>query len=409
MGRRYEELDSLRGLAATTVMVHHCLITFSIFLSIYYHDQINSDSILLHIFSNTPLHVFWAGHEAVILFFILSGFVLTLLLKSKKLKYTSYAIGRFFRIYLPYITSIAISLIFLNFFYDNKQEDLSAWFNGMWEHEVSIKELVSYIFMLGYDTHNVNTVTWSLIHEMRISLLFPIIVYLIYKWNWKTTLSICTLVFMSLFVVFTIISNLLSSNIISYLAASVGMTFYYCCFFVLGSILARYKEDLIAVCKNLSSKFKLGLSLIALCCYTIEWWIPLIGELKYSENLIVQNGFMVMIDISIGISVSIVFILALSSSRFSNLLNLKPLLFLGKISYSLYLVHPIVLLLLINLLKGVIPISIIMILVPVISIIVAWAMYHIIEKPSIVIGKKIDKLLWKLRDNKNTLKTDNVA
>ena len=68
---RYPQLDSLRGLAALTVVFEHCL---------------RIDPWLLQGISpwlewaaqSTPLHILWAGGNAVLLFFVLSGLVLTL-------------------------------------------------------------------------------------------------------------------------------------------------------------------------------------------------------------------------------------------------------------------------------------------------------------------------------------------
>lgn len=63
---RFHELDGLRGLAALTVYFSHLIGTFN-FSSDYFTKV-----------SNSPLHLFWHGEGAVQLFFILSGFVLTL-------------------------------------------------------------------------------------------------------------------------------------------------------------------------------------------------------------------------------------------------------------------------------------------------------------------------------------------
>ncbi|MEH7247503.1 acyltransferase family protein, partial [Neobacillus niacini] len=76
MSNRLEELDSLRGIASLTVVIHHTLLTLPIFLAAHQHEQINST--IVKIFTNSPLHIIWGGHEAVILFFVLSGFVLSL-------------------------------------------------------------------------------------------------------------------------------------------------------------------------------------------------------------------------------------------------------------------------------------------------------------------------------------------
>lgn len=64
---RFHELDGLRGLAALTVFASHLVGSFN------FHS--NSFAII----NNSPLHIFWHGEGAVHLFFILSGFVLTLI------------------------------------------------------------------------------------------------------------------------------------------------------------------------------------------------------------------------------------------------------------------------------------------------------------------------------------------
>ncbi|WP_144023683.1 hypothetical protein MHI37_02180 [Paenibacillus sp. FSL H8-0548] len=65
--QRYEELDSLRGLAALAVMIGHFLLVFAPIA------QNTSDlgflDYPLNLFKYTPLHAVWGGHEAVIMFF----------------------------------------------------------------------------------------------------------------------------------------------------------------------------------------------------------------------------------------------------------------------------------------------------------------------------------------------------
>src|SRR5947209_5678086 len=60
---RYIELDSLRGLAALTVVVGH-------FIGVY------QNSPWFAVWNASPFRFIGAGHEAVVLFFLLSGFVL---------------------------------------------------------------------------------------------------------------------------------------------------------------------------------------------------------------------------------------------------------------------------------------------------------------------------------------------
>ncbi len=88
--RRFYELDSLRGVAALTVVLHH----FS---------RICPEN-FTHLLIRTPLRLLLAGDQAVILFFLLSGFVLTLpYKKNTSLSYGPFLLRRVCRIYLPYL------------------------------------------------------------------------------------------------------------------------------------------------------------------------------------------------------------------------------------------------------------------------------------------------------------------
>ena len=76
--RRFHELDALRGLAALTVVAHHLRLTISLVERPA--SAVWWEKLLLF----GPLQIFWAGHEAVVFFFVLSGFVLSLPYFSQK-------------------------------------------------------------------------------------------------------------------------------------------------------------------------------------------------------------------------------------------------------------------------------------------------------------------------------------
>lgn len=76
MPKRLHELDSLRGIAAFSVMLSHVFLVFPI---IWNTTRPAEATWWLKLFMYSPLRVAWAGHEAVVFFFVLSGFVLALL------------------------------------------------------------------------------------------------------------------------------------------------------------------------------------------------------------------------------------------------------------------------------------------------------------------------------------------
>ena len=65
---------------------------------------------------------------------------------------------------------------------------------------------------------------------------------------------------------------------------------------------------------------------------------------------------------------------------------------MGEISYSLYLIHPVVLISMVHIFYGEILIPYILLISFLLTLFFSWLCYKCIEKPSINFGKKIIKL-----------------
>lgn len=66
----------------------------------------------VYLLTQTPMRIVWAGGGAVELFFVLSGFVLSLpWLRGRRPSYGEFVVRRVCRIYLPYIVAIAVTMI----------------------------------------------------------------------------------------------------------------------------------------------------------------------------------------------------------------------------------------------------------------------------------------------------------
>ncbi|PEU05232.1 hypothetical protein CN527_02530 [Bacillus cereus] len=374
--KRYDSLDSIRGFASFSVVISHMLITFPIFfsfISLEPSQTFSWESVLTF----SPLHLFWAGHEAVILFFILSGFVLSLpYLEGKTIFYRQYIIKRFFRIYIPFIVIIFISII-LQFIFRHSIgiNGLSVWFNEMWAGTIDFKTLLHLIFMSGEYTHNYDTVVWSLVHEMRISIFFPFIALFIKK--------------NSIFKNFAFLFILLMINFVlpNSLPYKLDGTLYYLIYFVIGAILAKHRNELIRLASWFNSPMKISLFVIALILYNWNWNL---GLFIHEKGLIWKLfNYSRIIDMSVAVGTSIIFILVLSSNRLERALSRPIPLFLGKISYSLYLIHPIVLLTLMYSLHDLLNPVLIVVLVPFMSLLLSTLYYKYIELPSMKMGKVI--------------------
>jgi peptidoglycan/LPS O-acetylase OafA/YrhL len=328
------------------------------------------------------LRISIAGSEAVILFFILSGFVLSLpFYSNRQIKYGAYAIRRICRIYIPYVVTIGLAVVLREFFYSGKVAGLTNWFNTNWSSSVDAGAAINHLLFIGTFSSNLNNVVWSLVHEMRISLVFPFIMFLLLRISWKTGIA-----FALLLSVGTVVYSFLTNA--SFVGTELYSTIHYSTMFVFGALLAKYREEICKKVLALNSRFKIILFLIGIIFY-------LYAHPSFIASMIIQDFkpfYRTVIDswfISLGASILIIF--AISSSKFSKILTNKTVNYIGKISYSLYLVHLPVLFSLVHLLNKLIPVGLICLIVVIVTFVLSSLMYYLVEKPAIQFGKFLTK------------------
>ncbi|MGG3526633.1 acyltransferase [Bacillus pseudomycoides] len=372
MTRRYKELDSLRGIAAIIVLLGHFLALFPIL----------GKKVMYSTFG-VYFSILWQGHSAVIIFFVLSGFVLSLpFYKGTEFNYLKYLIKRVCRIYIPYIVILFIA-IGIKLGIHSKIgtiPGLVQW--GSWNIEVSFNRVMEHIlFLREFNSDAFIMVIWSLVHEMRISIVFPLIIFLLLRVNWKVSIGIA--MFLS------VIGYLLMKNIPSEFNMPVStnyfITLHYSSMFIIGALLAKNREYLVSKIINLKVNYLvLPLGLLFFNYPRIPFMLlsKLIGEIDYELYLII-------IDWYICFGAVLIILSALSSKLFSKLLLIKPVQFIGEISYSLYLVHPIVLLTTVHIFYGKISVPLILLISFLFTMVVSVLCYKFIEIPSIKIGRKL--------------------
>jgi peptidoglycan/LPS O-acetylase OafA/YrhL len=159
---RMPELDSVRGIAAMLVVLGHLS-------TIWMHEE----GRLYPTISYALHQCLLGGNEAVILFFVLSGFVLALpAVDGRPQSYPVFAVRRIFRIYVPYIVALVGSVFGEYFLHGTVTQ--SVWFHQFWNEPVDWKVVLQHILFLGrYDTNQFDPPILSLVHEMRVSLIFP--------------------------------------------------------------------------------------------------------------------------------------------------------------------------------------------------------------------------------------------
>ncbi|MED0935349.1 acyltransferase [Bacillus mobilis] len=195
---------------------------------------------------------------------------------------------------------------------------------------------------------------------MRISIIFPLIMFLVLKYSWKTNL----IIFLPL--------SILGFNLKGY-----GDTLGYLLMFVLGALLAKNKSLIIEKYRMLKKRNRYSLFLTGLLLYSLHAPGSVNVNIYFLINLLNSIGCLILITA------------ALSQGIFSNLLKGKLINFIGKISYSLYLLHFIVLITCIKLLHNLLPIGVILLISFIGSFLISILSYYFIEVPSIKFSKSI--------------------
>ena len=364
--RRLRELDSLRGLAAITVVFHH----FS---------RICSPQII-HVLDRTPLRLLVAGHQAVILFFLLSGFVLTLPYKKDDcLNYDHFLLKRMCRIYLPYLGALALA-IFCDLHFSGHGLSNNYWINRTWSGPVTTRVVLQHILFLGnYDWSQFNTAFWSLVYEMRISLVFPFIALAVLRLRSRWLLLCAAALSLSFFPLAMLLSSTLH---LSSRAAAINttLTLHYAAFFLIGSLLAKHLDGINRRYAQLSSLQATGIALVSLALYAFAGASSIVQRFSIPADLYDWGAVA-------GAAMLIVF--AMNSRPFHRFLTTPAIHHLGQISYSLYLIHGTILFVLIHTLLGHVPMSRLFLIYLFATLLVSEIFYRLVERPTTLLGRRL--------------------
>jgi peptidoglycan/LPS O-acetylase OafA/YrhL len=169
---RRRGLDALRGLAAMTVVVHHVLL-HSVPLTAAYRGErdVPRGAKLL---TDSPLHLVWAGPEAVLIFFVLSGFVLSAgMLRDRRPSWLDYYPRRVVRLYLPVFASLAIALPQARWLRHQHAVPDATFFYNANVGTGSARQAVVDATLWHEKASLINGVIWSLHWEVLFSLALP--------------------------------------------------------------------------------------------------------------------------------------------------------------------------------------------------------------------------------------------
>ena len=332
---------------------------------------------IIHVLDRTPLRLLIAGHQAVTLFFLLSGFVLTIPYKKNgRLHYGRFLLKRVCRLYPPYLGALALAILCDGYFSGHGHPG-NYWINLTWSAPVTTRLVIQHILFVGnYDWSQFNTAFWSLVYQMRVSLVFPLIVFAVLRLNaaWVILCAIAlSLAFFPLAILLSSILHLSSRDA----AVRNMLTLHYAAFFIIGSLLARNFPTINNWYARLTARQTAAIAVVSLVLYTFS-----------SASSVVQR-FSVVSDLydwgtAAGAIMLIVF--AMNSRRFQGFLTSRTIHHLGRISYSLYLIHGTILFVLINTLLGRVPLGILLLIYLSATLLVTEIFHSLVERPIMLLS-----------------------
>lgn len=322
---KIKHLEGLRGLAALAVCIYH-------FLYAFYSNPITGATIhtpLQLFLYRFPLRVLVGGDAAVYIFFLLSGFVLsTRFFKTQDSSYVvKSAITRYFRLAIPVLASVTIAYLFLQFHvFSNSNIFIWSdvrWLNTFWQFKPELHVML-YQALIGVFINppavtagplSYNPILWTMYYEFFGSFLVFLFLLLFGKAKQRWIIyGILLLMFLNSF----------------FLEFIMGMLFcdiYYSSIF--GKKLKKFflRPSLIYVLALV-----LGLFMIT---YTNPIKLTLLG---YSID-----SFINFYNLNHVIGSVLIFVSVWCLKPVKNFLSNSIIQYLGKISFSLYLLHFIVL------------------------------------------------------------------
>jgi len=339
---RIGKLDAVRGIAAVMVLVGHCGLPF----------DVDARGFLFWV------PIFWDGADAVVMFFLLSGYVLALQLDSPtRPTTTGFLIRRFMRIWPAFAVTLVLAYLVLTGL------GLPAGPDTI-EHGVSHvpvpDDLLQNFLMMG-SPYAIDSPVWSLYVEMRLSIVFPLLFLLASRLN----IFYATLISVALSVLG---SRLVHWNMPEFLI-SLAEASRYLCLFVVGAALIRPNNAVAILYGGLFRSAKAAGLIFALLCIVYRF-IPMALPAK---NYVPWIG------------VTLLFIYCLYSKAADRMLTRDSMLFFGRISFGLYLVHYPIL----QVANSYVPKSWLLLLVLPLSALIGWIINTWVEKPMIRLGRKL--------------------
>jgi len=357
--KNIHSLHIIRGLAALIVVMYHAKFVLWAGGSLWM-QQVGLNAVTDYFLFGIDM-LSSCGEQCVLIFFLLSGFVIYHSFQQSDRSLRRFYIIRLLRIYIPFLVSLVISLVVLHYvvkFYSGMAVSGVREYNTRLLTAYNEMDTLNFIktlfFIKGDEYAGFNFVYWSLLHEAIFYILFPVYFYAGKKGRaWLMLLQLVLYIFTW-------------QNI-----------FYFQLFFLAGMWLYDYYAT--------DRKLLLHYSRL---------YLPLIGLLYIATNLLTKSPAHYFADAAAMLMAVLAFDYLLTGKKPAKVFRL-----LADMSFSLYLNHLWILLLCYCIAVRYFDQLIIYQRWPyytsvIIALAVCWILYVMVEKKSLLLISKI-KASWK--------------
>jgi peptidoglycan/LPS O-acetylase OafA/YrhL len=357
---RIHSLDAMRGVFSVVIIIGHFLLLLPTPLLRAY-----GWPIIIY----TPLR---CGYAFVITFFMLSGFVLALPYTTRPVSYRSFIIRRLCRIYIPFAAIIIITFL-LYLLVGLSPADV----NDMSYHDKNLSQLSVFtpwflggtLLASGLEKHLLlNPAVWTLVYELRIAFIFPFLVMLCRR-------PLTAIVFMVACYTFVSFARVHIGNYFIFPAltddeASTWLTTVYItpCF-MFGILLAIYGGRIRGFLDDQSTFVRVIL------------WILVFVNFSFLPDFQIPQPFTEF-------AAALLILLVLSSNMIDDIAEAPVLQWLGRISFSNYMIHIPILFVLRKLWEGQVALGWLCLLCLVMTFPLATLAQRFIEMPARRLAKR---------------------
>lgn len=371
---RLTALDGLRGIAALVVLFHHAALLSPAWPGNVAAQDLQLGSIEWWL-NATPLKALTAGAEAVVVFFVLSGFVVALpVLKARdagrQFDWTNYFPRRTVRLVLPVLASALVAAFWVALLPQVSDQEPGTWLSNSSTPALQWELIVAAGDLFGGDGQ-INNPLWTLRWEVLFSLALPIMVglaLLVRRW-WALALLLA-----------------LGATWLG-VRTGAGSAEYLSAFFM-GTLLAVRADELQRFTVSLtagrwggakSAALMLSALLLLLAPWLAASATSSLPELRPALRALAPLGAVLLV------------VAALTSRTAGALLDSRPVQLLGRLSFSLYLVHVPIVLFSYYALRGN-PLIVAQVTAVAVSLPVAWAFWWAVERPSQRLARRVGRM-----------------